>query len=52
MDDVTRETAIELFYKAQLTEFMSIQPDIQYIANPSGNGDDALVFGIRFEVVF
>jgi porin len=52
MDDVTRESAIELFYKAQLTEFMSIQPDIQYIANPSGNGDDALAFGVRFEVVF
>ncbi len=52
MDDVTRETAIELFYKAQLTEFMSIQPDIQYIANPSGNGDDALAFGVRFEIVF
>ncbi|MBW7990931.1 MAG: carbohydrate porin [Planctomycetes bacterium] len=52
MDDVTRETAIELFYKAPLTEFMSIQPDIQYIANPSGNGDDALVFGVRFQIVF
>ncbi|MCP4263147.1 MAG: carbohydrate porin [Planctomycetes bacterium] len=52
MAEVTRETEIELFHKAQLTRFMSIQPDIQYIANPSGNGDDALVFGVRFEIVF
>ncbi|MHC4175589.1 MAG: carbohydrate porin [Planctomycetota bacterium] len=52
MDEVTKETEIELFYKAQLTEFIYMQPDIQYIANPSGNGDDALVFGVRFEIVF
>ncbi|MHC4728538.1 MAG: carbohydrate porin [Planctomycetota bacterium] len=31
---------------------MSIQPDIQYIANPGGNGDDALAFGVRFEIAF
>ncbi|MBW8036552.1 MAG: carbohydrate porin, partial [Planctomycetes bacterium] len=52
IDDTTRETAIELFYKAQLTKSIAIQPDLQYIINPSGNGDDALAFGVRFEIVF
>jgi carbohydrate-selective porin OprB len=51
MDDVTRETAIELFYKVQLTEFISIQPDIQYISNPGGGTtDDAIVLGIRGKI--
>ncbi|MHC4544146.1 MAG: carbohydrate porin, partial [Planctomycetota bacterium] len=53
MDGFTRESAIELFYKAQLTEFMSIQPDIQYIANPGGETtDDAIVLGIRAKLSF
>lgn len=44
-----QETAVELFYKANLTPSMSIQPDIQYIATPSGIHSDALVFGMRFQ---
>ncbi len=46
------ETAVELFYKTLLGPNMSVQPDIQYIANPSGIHRDALVPGMRFEVVF
>ncbi len=45
------ETVVELFYKAQVTENLVIQPDMQFIANPGGNGDDALVVGLRFELV-
>jgi len=45
------ETAIELFYKAQITPWMMIQPDIQYIANPSGIYPDAVVIGMRYEIV-
>ena len=54
VDTFSRETAIELFYKAQLTESVSVKPDIHYIANPSGAGTikDALALGVRFEVVF
>lgn len=52
MAGVSKETAIELFYKAQLTESIAVQPDLQYIANPGGNGDDALALGLRFEIVF
>ncbi|MBW8038789.1 MAG: carbohydrate porin [Planctomycetes bacterium] len=54
IDNFSKETAIELFYKAQLSEFVSVKPDIHYIANPGG-GDtikDALAFGLRFEILF
>lgn len=47
------ETVIELFYKLQATGWMSIKPDIQYITNPGGAGnDDALAVGLRWDVVF
>ncbi len=49
------ETAIELYYKYDFTENISLQPDVQYIVNPSG-GDtapaDALVGILRLNVGF
>ena len=48
----TREDAIEMFYKAQLNDWATIQPDIVYIASPSGTGNDAFLVGLRTEVVF
>ncbi len=48
----TYETAIEVFYKAQLTQWMVLQPDIQLILNPAGKGRDAVAAGIRCEVIF
>ena len=44
------ETVCEFFYKAVITPRMSLQPDLQYIASPSGIHPDALVVGVRFEV--
>lgn len=44
-----QETAVEAFYKARITPSLSIQPDVQYIATPSGIHPDALVFGMRFQ---
>lgn len=47
------ETAIELFYKAQVLPWVSVKPDLQYISNPGGGGlDDALVATIRVEANF
>lgn len=48
----TAETNIELTYRAQLTDWFALQPDIQYIVNPGAAGDlrDALVIGLRFEI--
>ena len=46
------ETAIELFYKAQLTGWLAVQPDMQYIVNPGGQYKDAIVLGGRVEFKF
>jgi len=47
------ETAIELFYKAQILPWVSVKPDIQYITNPGGIGlDDAVVGTLRVEAEF
>lgn len=45
-----RETVTELFYRALLTPRISLQPDVQYIASPSGIYRDALAVGVRFEL--
>lgn len=49
------ETAIELYYKYQFTDNIALQPDIQYILNPSGGEaalDNALVGMLRLHVNF
>ena len=50
----TRETVIEATYKAQITPWWTVQPDFQYIFNPSGQqgSHDAAVIGLRTTVVF
>jgi len=50
-DDST-ETNVELFYRAQIRPYLLIQPDLQYIASPSGRYRDAFVYGLRFEIDF
>lgn len=52
---VLNETAIELFYKMQITQNISIQPDFQYIINPMGHAqklDNALVAIMRVGLNF
>ncbi len=46
------ESALELFYKAQITDFLSFKPDAQYIFSPGGDGRDAFVVGFRLELAF
>ena len=46
------ETVVEVFYKAQLTPCVRVQPDLQYVGTPSGIYRDALVAGFRFQVDF
>ncbi len=47
------ETAVEVFYRAQVTRWFSVKPDFQYIFNPGGTrNDDAVVVGARAEVFF
>ncbi len=45
------ESAIEMYYKIQLSPYTMLQPDLQYITNPGAQYRDAFVFGLRFEVV-
>lgn len=45
-----QESATELFYRAQWSSHLSVQPDVQYVSSPSGVYRDALVFGIRMEL--
>ena len=42
-----QETVVETFYKAQVTPLVSLQPDLQYIASPSGIYRDSLAVGLR-----
>lgn len=48
------EVALELYYKIQVTGFLSIKPDLQYIVNPGGAGatDNAVVGALRVQVAF
>jgi porin len=49
----TQETSVELFYKIQITPYLSVQPDLQYVINPGGNGaSDAIVGTIRVSIDF
>ncbi len=45
------ETSLELSYRAQLTPWLAVQPDIQYIIHPGTNPkrNNATVIGVRFE---
>jgi porin len=52
LDDRTHETVVELFYKAQVTSWLSLQPDLQLIVNPGGEGRNTLAAGLRFTVEF
>jgi porin len=48
------ETSIEAFYNFQVTPYLSIKPDLQYIINPGGDRSvrDALVATIRVGLAF
>lgn len=50
----TSETIIEATYKIQVAPWGSIQPDLQYVINPSGvdGSRNAFVFGVRATIAF
>jgi len=51
---VGAEMVLELTYQAQITKWLVIQPDLQYIINPGGTQDlnNALVIGGRAAITF
>ena len=48
------EAVIEATYDAQITKWLHVQPDLQYVIRPGGTGDlgNALVLGGRVSVTF
>jgi porin len=48
------EVVIEVLYKAQITPWISVTPDVQFVVNPGGTEDieNAVRGGARFELVF
>jgi porin len=50
----TSETVIEATYKIQVAKWGSIQPDLQYVFNPSGvrGSKNAFVLGVRTTIAF
>jgi porin len=49
-----REVIIEATYRAPLTSWLTLQPDIQYVIDPGGRPEtaNALILGLRTEVGF
>lgn len=50
----TSETVIEATYKITLAPWWDVQPDFQYVVNPSGvrGSSNAFVFGVRTAILF
>lgn len=48
----SHESTIEFTYSTQITNWLRLQPDVQYVINPGLNPalKNALVFGLRFEL--
>lgn len=54
LSPVGAEMVIEFSYQAQVTRWLTVQPDLQYIINPGATStiDNALVIGARASVTF
>ncbi len=50
----TAETVLEATYKVKVAPWWTLQPDVQYIVNPSGasGSRNAFVMGVRTNVIF
>ena len=48
------ESVFEMYYNIQISRFIHLSPDIQYVINPGGATDvsDAMILGMRMQVLF
>jgi porin len=47
------ETVYETYYNAQITKWLHVTPDLQYVHHPAeANATDAVVVGVRVQVTF
>jgi porin len=46
------ETAVELTWRATVSDWLTLQPDVQYIVNPGSQRSlrNAVVVGLRFDI--
>lgn len=51
-DERTHETVLETFHRFQINPWLVLQPDVQFIVNPGGDGRNALATGLRVEILF
>lgn len=49
---IGNETAIEAFYRFYLSKWFYLQPDVQYIMNPSGTYPSSVAVGLRTVITF
>lgn len=50
--DQSNETALEWYYNIQVTPWLHISPDVQYVFNPGGVSTDAVIIGLRLQMSF
>lgn len=50
----SHETVLEWYYNIEMTPWMHVSPDVQYVANPGGDASvkDAVVVGLRLQMTF
>ncbi|EKE04645.1 MAG: Carbohydrate-selective porin [uncultured bacterium] len=46
------EIVLEGFYKVEITPWLALEPDMQYIFNPDGNNKNAFIIGVRTLISF
>jgi porin len=46
------ETVVEAFYRMQISPWFYLQPDVQFIMNPSGLYDNSVAIGLRSVITF
>lgn len=49
---IGNETAIEAFYRFYISKWFYLQPDVQYIMNPSGTYPNSVAVGLRTVITF
>jgi porin len=53
-DNSRDQYTVEAFYRYDMTDFLQLTPEIQYVVNPANDTatDDILVYGFRMRVFF
>lgn len=51
--DLTNETLIEMFYRVEVTDWLQITPDVQFVIDPAEGDDEmSVVFGLRLQAIY